>query len=157
LGGSLRNWGPLRITFVLFLVAGISLAAHFYVESQAYYPIVHVEISGAMTVAAVLPRTKNRQACVSASDRYLVPFNTQCKDCKITVKRCARELEGFELALHEGSSLPHPVVVSRETRVAFIGPDGIAQRQCQDAAAHLIANGAKSAACMPPKKVSKKQ
>ena len=134
----------------LFLVAVASVAAHLYVQSQIYYPVVRVDLTDSLSIAAVLPETKERRACGLANDRFLAPFKRQCKDCRITQARCERQLEGVELAMHDGLPVPHPMVVAREARIAVIGPDEKARAGCQYIAANLVASGVKTAVCAQP-------
>ena len=134
----------------LVLIAVASVAAHLYVQSQVYYPVVRVDLTDTLSIAAVLPETKERKACGLANDRFLAPFKQQCKDCKITQARCERQLEGVELAMHEGLPVPHPMVVAREARIAVIGPEQKARAGCQYIAANLVASGIKTAVCAQP-------
>ena len=134
----------------LVLVAIASVAAHLYVQSQVYYPVVRVDLTDTLSIAAVLPETKERKACGLANDLFLAPFKQQCKDCKITRARCERQLEGVELAMHDGLPVPHPMVVAREARIAVIGPDQKARAGCQYIAANLVASGIKTAVCAQP-------
>ena len=134
----------------LVLLAIASVAAHLYVQSQVYYPVVRINLTDTLSIAAVLPETKERKACGIANDRFLAPFKDQCKDCKITAARCERVLEGVELAMHDGLPVPHPMVVAREARIAVIGPDQKARAGCQYIAANLVASGVKTAVCAQP-------
>jgi hypothetical protein len=133
---------------IVALLAIGSVLAHLYVKSQVYHPVVHVLFPDGLSIAAVLPETKERKACGAANDGFLQPFRQQCKDCKITMARCERELQGLELALRQGTPLPYPTVVDRQTRVAFMGPIEAAKAQCQATAVHLKSKGSGTAVCL---------
>src|SRR4051812_21471021 len=134
---------------IIAVLAITSVLAHLYVKSQVYHPVVHVVFPDGLSIAAVLPETKERKTCGAANDGFLKPFKQQCKDCKVTVARCERQLEGLELSLRQGEPLPYPTVIDRGTRVAFMGPIDTAKAQCQATAAYLVANGMRSAVCIP--------
>jgi hypothetical protein len=138
---------------VIALLAIASVLAHLYVKSQIYHPVVRVVFPDGLSIAAVLPQTKERKACGAANDGFLRPFRQQCKDCKVMMARCERELEGLELSLRQGAALPYPTVIDRGTRVAFMGPTENARAQCQATAAYLVSNGMRSAVCLPAQKV----
>ena len=134
----------------LVLIAVASVAAHLYVQSQIYYPVVRLDLADGLSITAVLPETKERKACGLANDRFVAPFKQQCKECKISVARCERELQGVELAMHDGLPVPHPMVVARELRMAVMGPLDAAKAGCQLVAANMVANGVKTAVCVQP-------
>jgi hypothetical protein len=146
-----RSWAnPVWKKFagVTAVLAAIVFAGHWYVESQRYHPVVRVNMVGGLTIAALLPETKNRQTCGSASERFLTPFR-QCKDCKIVEARCERDLDGIELALQRGVPLPYPTVVAREARIAVMGPPELAELSCRATAEAMVAKGLRSATCIP--------
>ena len=134
----------------LVLVAAASVVAQLYVQSQVYYPVVHLEIPGGLSIAAVLPETKERRACGAANDKFVAPFKQGCKDCKISMARCERQLEGLELAMHDNVAVPHPMVIAREARVAVMGPPESAKAGCRVLAAKMVESGVTTAACILP-------
>src|SRR5882672_12921507 len=128
------------IALALVLIVAASVVAHLYVQSQVYYPVVRLNLPDGLSIAAVLPETKERKACGAANDRFVAPFKQTCKDCKIAMARCERQLEGLELAMHDGAPVPHPMVVARELRMAVMGPAEAAKAGCQVVAANMVAN-----------------
>jgi hypothetical protein len=132
------------------LVVAASVIAHLYVQSQVYYPVVHMTFPQGLSIAAVLNETNERQACGVTNDEFLLSFRHQCEDCRIVAARCERELDGVDLALLRGSPLPYPTLAVRDTRVAFIGPAEVARVSCSVAAAAMVQKGFKYAACIPP-------
>ncbi len=139
-----------KIIIALALIGSASVVAHLYVQSQVYYPVVHLMLPDGLSIAAVLPETKERKACGAANDRFVTPFKQSCKDCKVAIARCERHLEGLELAMHDGLPVPHPMVVALELRMAVMGPPEAAKAGCQVVAANMVANGVKTAVCVPP-------
>src|SRR5207247_10062378 len=110
------------------VVVGLaSLVAHLYVQSQVYYPVVRLDLPDGLSIAAVLPETKERKACGAANDRFVAPFKQTCKECKVAVARCERQLEVLELAMREGAPVAYPMVVARELRMAVMGPPAAAK------------------------------
>src|SRR2546425_10296415 len=87
----------------LVLIVAASVVAHLYVQSQVYYPVVRLDLPDGLSIAAVLPETKERQACGAGNDRFVAPFQQTCKDCKVAIARFERQLEGLELAMREGA------------------------------------------------------
>lgn len=138
----------LGIAVGVLLLATASVVAHLYVQSQVYYPVVKLDLAGDLSITALLPETKERKACGLANDRFLAPFKQSCKDCKVAMARCERELEGLELAMRDRASVPHPMVVAREARLAVMGPPERAMAGCKLLAANLIAQGVKTAVCV---------
>lgn len=132
------------------LIGAASVVAQLYVQSQVYYPIVRLELPGGLSIAAVLPETKERKACGAANDKFLAPFKQTCKDCKIAMARCERELEGLELAMHDSVPVPHPMVIAREARLAVMGPPESAKAGCRFLAAKMVEGGVTTAACILP-------
>lgn len=147
---ALKKYGAAIVTVVLVVVS--SVIADLYVQSQVYYPVIHVALPEGISVAAVLGETKERKACGTANDRFLAPIRQQCKECKLISARCERQLEGLDLALRQGEPVPYPLVVAKETRVAFMGPPALAKLGCDAAAISMVANGIKSATCIPAPK-----
>ena len=138
----------------LVLVGAVSVIADLYVQSQVYYPVVHMTFPEGLTVTAVMSETGERRACGVTNDQFLEPFRNLCKDCRIVAARCERELEGVDLALQRGEPLPYPTMAARDARVAFIGPPEVARTTCTVAAAAMVQKGFKYAACIPPQKHS---
>jgi hypothetical protein len=137
------------IAVALVLIAAASLVAHLYVQSQVYYPVVRLNLPDGLSIAAVLPETKERKACGAANDRFVAPFKQTCKDCKIAMARCERQLEGLELAMREGAPVAYPTIVARELRMAVMGPPAAAKAGCQIVAADMVAKGMRTAVCIP--------
>src|SRR3989441_12218525 len=129
------------IALALVLIVAASFVAHLYVQSQVYYPVVRLTLPDGLAIAAVLPETKERKACGAANDRFVAPFKQTCKDCKVATARCERQLEGLELAMHDGTPVPHPMVVARELRMVVMGPPEAAKAGCQVVAANMVAKG----------------
>src|SRR5207244_4805121 len=138
---------------LLIIVA--SAVAHLYVQSQVYYPVVRLDLQDGLTIAALLPETKERKACGAANDRFLAPFKQTCKECKVAMARCERQLEGLELAMRDRAPIPHPMVVAREARLAVMGPPERAKAGCQFLAASMVAQGLKTAVCVQPQAAAK--
>jgi hypothetical protein len=65
--------------------------------------------------------------------------------------RCARQLEGLELALSQGDPVPHYLVAGLGVRMALVGPAELAKLGCAQLAAALAGRGVKSAACVAPR------
>ena len=63
-----------KIIIALALIGSASVVAHLYVQSQVYYPVVHLMLPDGLSIAAVLPETKERKACGAANDRFVTPF-----------------------------------------------------------------------------------
>jgi hypothetical protein len=149
---ALRKYGVAILA--VFLVGASSVIAHLYVQSQVYYPVIHVALPEGVSVAAVLAETKERKACGTANDRFLSPIKQQCKECKLISARCERQLDGLELALRQGDPIPYPMVIAKEARVAFMGPPDLAKIGCDAAAATMVTKGFKAATCVPAKKAA---
>src|SRR5260221_10147690 len=81
------------ISAAVLVAAGV--AGYLYVESRVYYPVVRLLLPDGLSIAAVLPETKERSACEAANERFVAPFIKQCKECKVAA-RCERQLEGLE-------------------------------------------------------------
>jgi hypothetical protein len=138
-----------RVIIGVVVVGIASAVAHLYVQSQVYYPVVRLHLPDGLSITAVLPETKERKACGMANDRFVAPFKQTCKDCKIAMARCERQLEGLELAMREGTPVAHPMVVARELRMAVMGPPEAAKAGCQIVAADMVAKGMRTAVCIP--------
>lgn len=136
----------------VFLTGFASVIAHLYVQTQVYYPVVHMSFPEGLSIAAVLAETHERKACGETNNKFLMSFRQQCKECKIVAARCERELEGLDLALWQRAPLPYPTVAASDARVAFLGPADLAKITCAAAAASMIAKGFKSAVCIPAQK-----
>ena len=132
------------------LIVIASLVAHFYVQSQVYYAVVNFTTPEGLNITAVLPETPDRSACGAANERFLAPIKRQCKGCKVISARCARELEGLELALSHGDPLPHFQIAAVGLRLALVGPAELAKGGCAQIAADLSGRGVRSAACISP-------
>jgi len=139
-----------KVIIALALIGVASVVAHLYVQSQVYYPVVHLMLPDGLSIAAVLPETKERKACGEANDRFVTPLKQTCKDCKVAIARCERQLEGLELAMHDSAPVAHPMVVAAELRMAVMGPPEAAKAGCQVLAANMVANGMKTAVCVAP-------
>ena len=70
-----------------------------------------------------------------------------CKDCKVVIARCERELHGFELDVHQGR-VRYPVVKGPGVRMAIEGPQALPA--CEQIATAMVRNGVRSAACVKP-------
>src|SRR2546428_2632870 len=138
-----------RTIITVALLAIASVVAHLYVQSQVYYPVVRLNLPDGLSIAAVLPETKERKACGAANDRFVAPFKQTCKDCKIAMARCERQLEGLELAMREGTPVAYPMVVARELRLAVMGPPEAAKAGCQIVTTDMLAKGMRTAICIP--------
>lgn len=132
------------------LIAVSVLLAHLHVVSQTYHPVVRLASPDGLVYTAVQDATQERQACGAANDRFLLPVKQGCKDCKVVLARCERQLEGFELAVHEGRQLSHPVVRGPGVRMAIAGPEASAKASCEQIASQMVRNGLRSAACVRP-------
>ena len=128
-----------------------SLAAHFYVQSQVYYAVVNFTTPEGLSITALLAETTDRGACGAANERFLTPIKQQCKGCKVTMARCARQLEGLELALSQGDPVPHYLIAALDVRMAILGPAEIAKPGCETLAAELSGRGVRSATCISPR------
>jgi hypothetical protein len=125
-------------------------------DNQLFHPVVHLALPEGLSITALLPETDGQDACTDKNERFLSTFKV-CKDCKIGFARCERELEGLELAMWEGTAVPHPVVVARGMRIAVMGPPEAASLGCRVFAADMAAKGLPSAACVEPKIVPAKR
>src|SRR3954471_16447105 len=135
------------ILVIVLIVAGAWLA-HLHVAAQTYHPVVQVLGPEGLTYTAVQDPTSERSACGAANDRFRGPLKAQCKQCQVLYARCARSLEGLELAIHEGSPIPHHLVYGPGLRIAIAGPAGIAKATCDFLAVDMVRRGARSAVCV---------
>lgn len=142
---------PLKRTIAAVLLAGAaSVLAHLHVAAQTYYPVVHVQSPDGLTFIAVHEPTGERAACGEANQRFLAPFKAMCKECEVVAARCARELQGAEVALRDGSPMAHHRVLAPGLWVAIAGPRETAGRGCRDIVQKLADEGVPSVACLPP-------
>lgn len=132
------------------LIAVTVLLAHLHVVSQTYHPVVQLASPDGLLYTAVQDATKERQACGAANDRFLGPVKLGCKDCKVVIARCERQLEGLELAIHEGKQIPEHLVRGPGMRMAIAGPAQSAKASCEYIAGQMIRSGVRSAACVSP-------
>src|SRR6185369_5068838 len=105
--------------------------AHLYVQSQVYYPVVRLDLPEGLSITAILPETKERKACGVDNEKFIIPFKQSCKDCKVAMARCERQLEGLELAMRDQGAVPYPMVVAREARLAVMGAPERAAAGCK--------------------------
>ena len=140
-----------RHIVVAAVLIGVSVwLAHLHVVSQSYFPVVRLASPDGLVYTAVQEAKHERQACGAANDRFLAPLRETCKDCKIVLARCERELEGMELALSEHRAVPLPVVSGPGVRMAISGPGAPAKASCEQIATQMVRNGLRSAACVRP-------
>jgi hypothetical protein len=124
--------------------------AHLHVVSQSYHPVVRLASPDGLVYTAVQDAKGERQACGAANDRFLGPVKHTCKDCKVVIARCERQLEGFELALHERRQIPHHLVSGPGVRMAIAGPLETAKASCEHIVGEMIRSGLRTAACIHP-------
>jgi len=91
-----------------------------------------------------------RRIAAGDENRFLAPLRETCKDCKIVLARCERELDGMELALSEHRPVPLPVVSGPGVRMSIGGPGAPAKASCEQIATQMVRNGLRSAACVRP-------
>ena len=142
---------PLKRTIAaVLLVCAASVFAHLHVAAQTYYPVVRVQSPEGLTFIAVHEPTGERAACGEANDRFLAPFKTMCKECRVVAARCARDLQGIEVGLRDGSPMAHHRVLAPGLSVAIAGAQESASLGCRDIVRKLAAEGIPSVACLPP-------
>lgn len=139
-----------NIAVAVVLVVVSAWLAHLHVVSQSYHPVVRLASPDGLVYTAVQDARQERQACGAANDRFLGPVKRTCKDCKVVIARCERQLEGFELAVHERRQLPHHVVHGPGLRMAIAGPPQHAKASCEHIVGHMLRSGVRSAACVSP-------
>ncbi len=147
-GGFLKSAKHMVVAAVL-IGASVWLA-HLHVVSQSYYPVVRLASPDGLVYTAVQDAKHERQACGAANDRFLAPLRETCKDCKIVLARCERELEGLERALSEHRAVPRPVVSGPGVRMSIAGPVAPAKASCEQIATQMVRNGLRAAACVRP-------
>ena len=89
-----------NIAIAAVLIGVSAWLAHLHVVSQAYHPVVRLSSPDGLVYTAVQDARRERRACGAANERFLDPVKQGCKQCKVEIARCERQLEGFELALH---------------------------------------------------------
>lgn len=140
-----------RNTVVAVLLGAVSVwLAHLHIVAQSYHPVVQLSSPDGLTYTAVQDATQERRACGAANERFLRPVKEGCKNCQVVLARCERELEGFELAVHEGRQLPHHLVYGPGVRVAIAGPEPKARASCEHIAGEMVRSGLRSAVCVKP-------
>lgn len=132
------------------LIAVSVWLGHLHVVSQSYHPVVRLSSPDGLVYTAVQDATHERKDCGAANDRFLGPVKQACKDCRVVLARCERQLEGLELDVHQGKQISHPVVAGPGVRMAIAGPEGTAKASCEHIAQQMVRNGLRSAACVRP-------
>lgn len=137
------------VVAALLIAASVTLA-HLHVVSQAYHPVVQLASPDGLVYTAVQDSKHERQECGAANDRFLAPVKEQCKQCRVVLARCERELGGGEeLAVYESRQLAH-VVTGPGVRLTITGPLETAKASCEQIANQMIRSGLRSAACVSP-------
>jgi len=136
------------------IVAGLLIAvsvtlAHLHVVSQTYQPVVQLASPDGLVYTAVQDSKHERQECGAANDRFLAPVKQQCKDCRVVLARCEREVGGEELVLYERRRAAH-VVTGPGVRLTITGPVETAKASCEQIANQMVRSGLRSAACVSP-------
>lgn len=140
-----------RHAVVAAVLIGVSvLLAHLHVVSQTYHPVVQLSSPDGLVYTAVQDAKHERQACGAANDRFLAPVKKACKQCRVVLARCERELEGLELAVYERRRLPQHLVTGPGVRMAIAGPEASARASCEQIASQMVRNGLRSATCVGP-------
>lgn len=134
------------------LIAAGAVLAHMHVVAQTYYPVVQVTTPEGLKYTAVFDPTAERRACGAKNDRFVAPFKSMCKECEVVLARCERELDGLELAISEGKSIPFHRVNAPGLRVAISGPEDMARLGCDTIARGLAAQGMRAVSCVHPAK-----
>jgi hypothetical protein len=142
--------GVRNVLLGLLLVGAAAALAHLHVESQTYHPVVQLASPEGLSFTAVLKETRDRAACGAANEKFLRPLKEQCKNCRVVMARCERNLEGLERALQDGAATSYHVVVGPGLRMAISGPPQIAKWSCDYIAAEMTGKGIRRAACLPP-------
>jgi hypothetical protein len=132
------------------LIAVSAWLAHLHVVSQSYHPVVRLASPDGLVYTAVQDAQHERQECGAANQRFLGPIKQSCKDCKVVLARCERQLEGFELALHEGKKVPHYLISGPGMRMAIAGPSESAKASCELIVSAMLRSGLRTAACVYP-------
>lgn len=139
-----------NIAVAVVLIAVSAWLAHLHVVSQTYHPVVQLASPDGLVYTAVQDAKHERRACGEANDRFLGPVKQGCKDCRVVIARCERELEGLELAVHEGRRIPHHLIRGPGVRMAIVGPAQAAKASCEQIAGEMLRSGLRSAACVYP-------
>ncbi len=135
---------------ILVLLAVGSVLAYYHVANQSYYPVSKLASADGYTFHMVQDRLAQRNACGEANDRFLAPIKARCLQCDVLYARCERELQGVELALLMGDSMPMHVVIAPGLRLAIEGPKERVRQECEQLATELVKGGAPTAACVFP-------
>jgi hypothetical protein len=149
------GWRAVRNTLLALAVVVGAIVAHLHVESQIYHPVVQFSSPEGLSFTAVLKETRDRTACGDANERFLRPIKERCKQCRVVLARCERNLEGLERDLMDGAALAQHVIVGPGLRMAISGPAQAAKWSCDYLAADMVGRGLRRAACIPPRAVSK--
>ena len=139
-----------KVLFMLALLVGGSVLAHYHVVNQHYYPVTSLHSSDGYTFTLVQDRADTRGECGVANDRFLEPIKAACHQCSIVYARCERELQGLELQLLMGDPVPMHVVVAPNLRLAIQGPDKGVRGGCEAIATEIVKAGVKTATCVYP-------
>lgn len=140
-----------QIVIAAVLVGATAWIAHMHVESQTYHPVVRVASPDGLTYTAVFNPTHERRACGAANDRFLGPMKEICKQCRVVIARCERQLDGLELALSYSLPIPYHGVYTPAVRVAIAGPADKAKSSCEYIAGDMAKRGVRRAACVYPR------
>ena len=138
-----------NIAIAAVLIGVSAWLAHLHVLAQSYHPVVRLSSPDGLVYTAVQDAKHERQACGAANDRFLDPVKQGCKQCRVEIARCERELEGFELAVYEQRKIPNYVVSGPGVRMAIAGPAATAKASCAQIASEMVRSGL-SAACLSP-------
>jgi hypothetical protein len=139
----------LIIAALLFFAAAV--LAHLHASMQTYHPVVKVVAPDGVTYTAVLDAVPDRPSCGQSSKRFLEPMRAYCRECEIVSARCARELDGMELALALDRPTAIYVLQLHGMRIAIAANEAKARLTCDFMAAHAVREGAASAACVFPR------
>jgi hypothetical protein len=131
------------------LISVSAWLAHLHVVSQIYHPVVRLSSPDGLVYTAVQDAKVERQACGAANTRFLAPVKKGCKNCKVIVARCERQLEGMELALFEGKQLPHHQIHGPGVRMAIAGPAEFAKASCEHIVDEMRRNGLRGTCVYP--------
>ncbi len=139
-----------RNAAIAAVLIGVSAwLAHLHVVAQIYHPVVRLSSPDGLVYTAVQDAKVERQACGAANTRFLTPVKKGCKDCKVIVARCERQLEGMELALFEGRQLPHHQIHGPGVRMAIAGPAEFARASCEHIVGEMRRNGLRGTCVYP--------
>jgi hypothetical protein len=134
----------------IVLIAVGSVLAHLYVVSQTYHPVARIDSPEGLVFTAVQDPTQDRRDCGAANERFLGPIKHLCKDCKVVLARCERELDAYESAVYEGRALNDYQITAPGMRLAIAGPWEMAKENCVLMASALQKMGAPTATCIAP-------